>query len=49
MKKYVTCKETSKLIGSLSNFGPRSREELHQQLSNMPQKIVKQLTLRIKL
>lgn len=33
MKKYITCNETTKLIGNLSNFGPSSREELYQQLS----------------
>lgn len=48
MKKYITCNETTKLIGNLSNFGPSSREELYEQLSYMLQNTVKQLTIRIK-
>lgn len=48
MKKYITCNETTKLIGNLSNFGPSSSEELYQQLSHLLQN-VKQLAIKIKL
>lgn len=47
MKKCITCNETTKLIGILHNFGPRSREELYEQLSHVLQNAVKQLTVRI--